>query len=194
MKYTDIKDALLHLELVTFTLEDNYQENGGEITPETEQLEGIKAAIEDLLTTEGVDSLGRWLKRKQDEIVAAKAEKAAADRRVRSLQKTEEFIKFQISELLRKTDTDKVAGTYYNFQRAVSTKNSVKEFELAMDWSAKVNKAARAAGLPECIDVELKTNTTRLKAAGLDEYVATVETDTVAFRKPRKADPEYGDQ
>lgn len=185
MKFTDIKDALLHLGLTVYTLETSYEETGGEVTPETEKLECIKDALRELLTTEGVDSLGRWLKAKQDEIATVKAEKAQADRRLKSLQRTEEFIKSQIAQVLRATETDKVAGTYYNFQQAISEKNTVNSFELEGKYLEKVQKAARKAGLPECIDVELKTTTTRLKEAGMAEYVLTEQTPTVAFRKPR---------
>ena len=108
MNYTQISDALAALSKTTRTLEDAYCDNGGEVTEETEALEATKEALRELLTTEGVDSLGRWLKAKQDEIETAKAEKAAADRRLKSLKASEDFIKHEIRFVLNATETEKV--------------------------------------------------------------------------------------
>ena len=188
MNYTQISDALAALSKTTRTLEDAYCDNGGEVTEETEALEATKEALRELLTTEGVDSLGRWLKAKQDEIETAKAEKAAADRRLKSLKASEDFIKHEIRFILNATETEKVKGTYYSFAKATSTKSSVLTDALDDAYLDLVTEAARAAGLPGCIDVALKTTTSRLNEAGEDFAVfVDVETsDTVKFTKPRK--------
>ena len=80
-------------------------------------------------------------------------------------------------------------GTYYSFAKATSTKSSVLTDALDDAYLDLVTEAARAAGLPGCIDVELKTTTSRLNEAGEDFAVfVDVETsDTVKFTKPRKA-------
>lgn len=189
MNYSQISDALAALSKTTRTLEDAYCDNGGEVTEKTEALEATKEALRELLTSEGVDSLGRWLKAKQDEIETAKAEKAAADRRLKSLKATEDFIKHEIRFVLNATETDLVKGTYYSFAKFTSTKTGVLTDALDGAYLDLVTKAARAAGLPGCIDVALKTTTSRLNEAGEDFAVfVDVETsDTVKFTKPRKA-------
>ena len=187
MNTKEINAALASLNATAWNLESAYIENGGEVTEETEELENRLAAVRELLTTEGVDSLGRWLKAKQDEITAAKAEKAAADSRIKALQKTEEYIKGEISRILIATGTEKVKGTYYSFQQSTSTKTYVLTEALDDAYLDLVTKAARAAGLPGCIDVSLKTTSTRLKDAG-DDFAAFVEVDcqpSVKFTKPR---------
>lgn len=187
MTHQEINDAILQLGLAMRQLEEQYMENGGEVTEETEaQYEYIRT-IEDLLNTEGVDSLGRWLKSKQDEILAAKAEKAAADARIKSLQRTEEYIKDMITRVMMVTGTDKVKGKYYGFTKSESVKSSIEMQALNDQYLKKVVNAAREAGLPDCIDVELKTTTTRLKEANMNKYINSSATDTVRFTKPRAA-------
>lgn len=187
MNTQEINAALAALNATSWDLETAYIENGGEVTEETETLEARLAAVKELLTTDGVDSLGRWLKAKQDEIVAAKAEKAAADARIKALQKTEEYIKGEISRILIATGTEKVKGTFYSFAQATSTKTSVLTEALDDAYLEAVTAAARAAGLPDCVDVALKTTTTRLKEAGEDmaAFVEVESSPSVKFTKPR---------
>ena len=189
MTTQEINAALSTLSAVTRELEEAYIENGGEVTDLTEEMEQSVTAIKELLTTEGVDSLGRWLKAKQDEIATAKAEKAAADARIKSLQKTEEYIKGYISLVLRTTDTDKVKGSFYSFAQSTSVKSTLNGEALDDAYLSKVLVAARTAGLPDCIDVELKTTTTRLKEAGeeFEQYISVETAPSVRFGKPRAA-------
>ena len=115
MKYQDIQDALCTLARLSEELEDQYIENEGEITPEAEALEAQKDAVADLLTGEGVDTLGRWLKSKEDELATYKAEKAAADRRIKSVRNTIDFVKAKIAEVMAATGTQKAKGSFYGF-------------------------------------------------------------------------------
>ena len=82
MHYNDIQSAMAALYHANENFNALMEENGGELTPEAEDLESVKNALADLLTGEGIDSLGRWLKSKEDEKAMYKAEKAAADRRI----------------------------------------------------------------------------------------------------------------
>ena len=187
MNTQEINAAIAKLNGLAWDLENAYIENGGEVTEETEKMESLLAEVKGLLTTEGVDSLGRWLKAKQDEIKTAKAEKAAADARIKSLQKTEEYIKSLVSRVLVATQTDQVKGTYYSFSQSTSTSTSVLTEALDKKYLEKVTKAARKAGLPECVDVALKTNVTRLQEAGekMAEFVEVETAPAVKFVKPR---------
>ena len=186
MNNAEINETMLALSQKSWALELMYNENGGEVTPETEALEADIQDLTERLLNEGVDSLGRWLKGKQDEIATYKAEKAAAEAKIRAAQKTEEFIKTKIYYLLEATGQDKVKGSFYGFARSESRKSSIRDERLNERWLDDVQKAARAfAGLPECIDVYLKTTTTRLTEAGLDEYVEVATAPAVKFSKPR---------
>lgn len=185
MNTQEINAALAALTHTSWDLEAAYIENGGEVTEETEKMEAVLAEVKGLLTTEGVDSLGRWLKAKQDEIKTAKAEKAAAEARIKALQRTEEYIKSEISRVLIATDTEKVKGTYYSFAQATSTKSSVNQEAIDAKYLAAAEKAIRKAKVPEYIQVALKTTSTALKEAEALEFLEITETPSVKFTKPR---------
>ena len=187
MKYKDIQDALATLARLSELLEEQYIENEGEVTEETEELEDRKAAIQDLLQNDGIDALGRWLKTKEDEVKMWKAEKAAADRKVKSAQNTVDFVKAKIAEVMAVTGMDKAKGTYYSFSKYVSEKSSVNQDEVDRLYLDVATSAAHDAGLPAYIDVVLKTNTTALKEWGATELIETETGDAVRFTKPRGA-------
>ena len=106
MTYKDIQDALATLNRLSVELEDQYIESEGEVTEATEEMEARKAAVQDLLQNDGIDALGRWLKVKEDEVKMWKAEKAAADRKVKSAQNTVDFVKAKIAEVMTMTGMD----------------------------------------------------------------------------------------
>ena len=149
MNYQEIQEALGTLARLSEELENQYIENEGEVTPEAEALEEQKSAVAGLLEGEGVDSLGRWLKAKEDEMKTWKAEKDAAARKVKSVQNTIDFIKAIISEVMKAVGTDKVKGNYYGFTAYVSEKNTVNMDELNERWLGIAEKGAREMGLQD---------------------------------------------
>jgi len=191
MTYKDINDALCTLARLSAELEDKYIENEGEVTPEAEALEEQKAAVTELLLGEGIDSLGRWLKSKEDEVKTWKAEKDAATRRIKSTQNTVDFIKAIISDVMKAAGTNKVKGNYYGFTAYVSERTSVDMDELKERWQEIAEQGAREMGLPGYIDIELKTTATKIQdwAPTHDgQGMAFLQTDTadaVRFTKPR---------
>ncbi len=187
MKYQDIQDALATLARLSELLEDQYVENEGEVTEETEALEERKAAIQDLLQNDGIDALGRWLKVKEDEVKMWKAEKAAADRKVKSAQNTVDFVKSKIAEVMDAVGMEKAKGSYYSFSKYVSEKSAVNQEELERIWLDVATSAAHDAGLPAYVDVVLKTTTTALKEWGATDFIETSTADAVRFTKPRGA-------
>lgn len=186
MQYSQINEALGTIARITSELEDRYIENEGEVTAETEALEEQKAAVAELLNGEGVDSLGRWLKAKEDEKATYKAEKAAADRRIKSVDKTIDFIKTTIRQVMDATGKKRAKGAFYSFSSYDSKKTSFDAEALDGKWLGAVTEAARAAGLPASVDVALKTTATRLSEdADLADLVTVDESETVKFTKPR---------
>jgi len=193
MTYKDIKSALEALNATSKQLEDAYIENGGEVTAETQELEAQLAAITDLLEGEGIDTLGRWLKSKEDEKATYKAEKAAAEARIKYVDKTIDFVKVAIGQVLRATGREKVKGAFYAFSQYTSTKTIYNAEKVDEDYLEAATEAARAAGLPGYIDVSLKTNATRIAdwaKAHEDEgsgYLSVETSETCKFTKPRTA-------
>ena len=191
MNYKDIQSALEALARSTYEFENLMEENGGEFTPEAEQLEAQKQALKDLLSGDGIDSLGRWLKSKEDEKATYKAEKAAAEARIKSVDKTIDFIKHEISRILMETGQEKAKGSFYSFAVYTSVKTSVNTEALDSDYLDMVTEAARNAGLPGYIDVALKTTATRLRDWAEEHegegsgYYEVATDETIKFTKSR---------
>ena len=188
MEAKQIKQASDDLAIMTYLLEQDYINNEGEVTDETERKERQIAALKELLTTEGIDSLGHWLRAKEDEIKALKAEKDYIDRKIKANAGTIDYIKHEANRILKAAGVEAVKGALgYKFTRTVSCKTTVAAEALDAEYLDAVTEAARNAGLPSCIDVALKTNATRLQEAGedFDKYVTREMEVTCTFNKPR---------
>lgn len=190
MTYQEIQGALAALSRTSHQLEDAYIANGGEVTEQTQALEESVEALKDILTGDGTDALGRWLKAKEDERAAWKAEKAAAERRMKSVENTIDFIKAEIARVLRETGREQAKGTYYTFTPYQSRKAAVDKEAIDGTFLEAASKAAHEAGLPDCIDVELKTTVTKLEEAGetFAHFVDVTVGSALKFTKPRKAE------
>lgn len=194
MNAQEIKQIIADISRTKWQLENALEENGGELTEEllaqVDNLEDMKA----LLSGEGIDDLGRWLKSVQDEIAARKAEADAAARKVKNLKGYEDYVKSLIGQAIDALDLptndkgEKVAkGAFYGFKRTSSTKSQLDAEALDAAYLDLVTEAARNAGLPSCIDVALKTNVTRLNEAGgqYQYYVQETTSPSLSFSKPR---------
>lgn len=190
MDYNEFKDALATLDWASYHLEEAYAENEGEVTEETEKLEAEVTALRQLLNTDGVDFLGRWLKGKEDKKKALKAEKDYVTRQIEAVDKTIDFIKSKIREVMDATGCEKVKGSLgYTFAVANSTKTEVDKSLLKYNYDVKVERAIRDAGVPEYIGFTLTASSTRAKEVGVqdgdDDLFVTTETPTIRFTKPR---------
>lgn len=189
MNNKEITNAIADLYRATNTLEELYIENGGEVTEEAAEKEEQIEAIKALLTGEGIDSLGRWLAGKEQEKALLKAEKAALDRRIKAVDGTIDYIKYQVGQVLRATGCEKAKGLAYSFAQATSTKNSVNQEALEATFFETAEHAVRLAGIPTWVGIQLKATTTELNAAGGDAlgFIETTTTETCRFTKPRAA-------
>lgn len=187
MTNKEITNAIAELYRTANTLEELYIENGGEITEETAEKEDQVEAIKTLLNGEGIDSLGRWMKAKEDERDTLKAEKAAIDRRLKAVNNTLDYIKFQVGQVLRATGCEKAKGLAYGFSVATSTKNAVNQEALDAAYLERAEAALRHALIPEYVHITLKATTTELNAAGGNAlgFIETTTTETCRFTKPR---------
>ena len=187
MTYQDIQDALGTLARLSAELEDQYIESEGEVTPEAEALEAEKEAVAHLLQNDGIDALGRWMKMKEDEVKMWKAEKAAADRKLKSAQNTVDFIKGKVAEVMGTTGMDKAKGSYYSFTPYTSSKTEVDKDLLKEYFQDEVENAVRTF-LPADVTITLGASVSKLEeGAELPSWYHLTETPTVRFTKPRSS-------
>lgn len=188
MDYKELNQVLANLDQATASLEALYIENEGEVTEETESLEEGISGLQELLTTEGIDLLGGWLKAKEDRKKALKAEMDYITRQMSAIDETIEFIKGKVNQVMVATGQEKVKGDRgYAFATTTSVKSEVKKDELNASFLELAQVGARMNGLPDWVDVQLKTTTTELRDAGGDAlaYLEETSTPSVRFTKPR---------
>lgn len=190
MDYKEMNQVLATLDQATIALEETYMENEGEITEETEQMEQEISGLQELLTTEGIDLLGGWLKAKEDKKKSLKAEKDYITRQISAIDETIDFIKDKVTEVMKATGQDKIKGDRgYSFTATHSVKTDVDKDVLKALYADKVEEAIRAAHIPAYISVSLTASSTKANELGImegdEEIFSTTEKDTVTFHKPR---------
>ena len=190
MDYKELNQALATLDQATIALEETYMENEGEITEETEQMEQEISGLQELLTTEGIDLLGGWLKAKEDKKKSLKAEKDYITRQMAAIDETIDFIKDKVTEVMKATGQDKIKGDRgYSFTATHSVKTDVDKDVLKALYADKVEEAIRAAHIPAYVGVSLTASSTKANELGVlegdEEIFSTTEKDTVTFRKPK---------
>ena len=190
MDYKEMNQVLANLDQAMHTLEDLYIEGEGEITEETEQMEADISGLQELLSTEGIDLLGGWLKAKEDKKKSLKAEKDYITRQMSAIDETIEFIKGKINQLLVATGQEKIKGARgYSFAATISTKTEVDKDVLKALYADKVEEAIRAAHVPAYVGVTLTASSTKAADLGVvegdEEIFVTTEKPTIRFTKPR---------
>ena len=190
MDYKEMNQVLATLDQATIALEETYMENEGEITEETEQMEQEISSLQELLTTEGIDLLGGWLKAKEDKKKSLKAEKDYITRQMAAIDETIDFIKDKVTEVMKATGQEKIKGDRgYSFTATHSVKTDVDKDVLKALYADKVEEAIRAAHIPAYIGVSLTASSTKANELGImegdGEIFSTTEKDTVTFRKPK---------
>lgn len=190
MDYKELNQALATLDQATIALEETYMENEGEITEETEQMEQEISGLQELLTTEGIDLLGGWLKAKEDKKKSLKAEKDYITRQMDAIDETIDFIKDKVTEVMKATGQEKIKGDRgYSFTATHSVKTDVDKDVLKALYADKVEEAIRAAHIPAYVVVSLTASSTKANELGVlegdEEIFSTTEKDTVTFRKPK---------
>ena len=190
MDYKEMNQVLANLDQAMHTLEDLYIEGEGEITEETEQMEQEISGLQELLTTEGIDLLGGWLKAKEDKKKSLKAEKDYITRQMAAIDETIDFIKDKVTEVMKATGQEKIKGDRgYSFTATHSVKTDVDKDVLKALYADKVEEAIRAAHIPAYVGVSLTASSTKANELGImegdEEIFSTTEKDTVTFRKPK---------
>jgi SMC interacting uncharacterized protein involved in chromosome segregation len=189
MNNNDIKTAIAALSEAMYLLEEEYIENGGEVTDYTTAMEGNIERMKVLLTTEGVDSLGRWLKSKEDQIKSLKAEKDSVMRQIKSCETTIEYIKTMVNHVLVATEQDKVKGTFYSFTATTSETTSVDKETLNNTFLEAVEKKLRGGKnpvIPADVTITLGASIKNVpEGAEIPAYYLHNSKPSVRFTKPR---------
>ena len=191
MEYKELNKVLADLDQAMVTLEETYIENEGEVTEETEQMEAEISGLKELLTGEGIDLLGGWLKAKEDKRKSLKAERDYITRQMSAIDETIEFIKDKITEVMKATGQEKIKGERgYSFTASHSVKTEVDKDELKRLYADIIEEAIRKAHVPAYVGVTLTASSTKANELGVlvpgdEEIFVTTEKDTVTFRKPK---------
>ena len=190
MDYTELQQALSQLEEVMTNLEELYIVNEGECTEESESMEVEVDTLQELLSGDGIDMLGRWLKSKEDRKKALKAEKDYITRQMASIDKGIEYIKSMINKVMVATGLEKVKGDRgYSFATTTSTKTDINKDVLKALYADKVEEAIRSAHIPAYVGVTLTASSTKATELGVvegdEDIFVTMSKPSVSFGKPK---------
>lgn len=190
MNNKEINSLIESLNASMWAFENYMVENEGVCDEASYQMEEQIGILKELLTTEGIDSLGRWLKAKEDRKKSLKAEKDYITRQMAAIDETIEFIKGKINQVMVATGKDKIKGDRgYSFATTISTKTEVDKDVLKALYADKVEEAIRAAHVPAYVGVTLTASSTKAAEFGIvegdEEIFHTTEKPSVRFTKPR---------
>ena len=190
MDYKEMNQVLANLDQAVNSLEELYIEGGGEITEETEQMEEHISGLKELLTKDGIDLLGAWLKAKEDRKKSLKAERDFITRQMAAIDETIEFIKGKVNQVMVATGQDKIKGDRgYSFAATTSVKTEVDKDVLKTIYADRIEEAIRTAHIPAYVGVTLTASSTKAAEFGVvegdEEIFHTTKTPSVRFTKPR---------
>lgn len=189
MKVQEIETAIAALNALKWSLEQEYMDNGGEVTEQTiaseEQIETMKS----LLSSEGVDSLGRWMKSVEDETKSFKAERDFVNRRIKANDNLLEYIKGLVNRVLVATEQEKVKGTFYSFTATTSETTSVDKDALNKKYLEAVENKLRGGKnpvIPADVTITLGASIKNVPdGAEIPAYYLHNSKPSVRFTKPR---------
>ena len=195
MNNKEINSLIESLNASMWAFENYMVENDGVCDEASDQMEEQIGILKELLTTEGIDSLGRWLKAKEDEIKSLKAEKDYITRKINAATSTIDYIKSQMNKLLKASGMEEIKGANgYKFQVTTSTKTEVDKDVLKTIYADRIEEAIRAAHIPAYVGVTLTASSTKAAEFGIvegdEEIFHTTEKPSVRFTKPRASKEE----
>ena len=190
MDYKELNQVLVNLDQAINTLEDLYIEGEGEVTEETEQMEEHISGLKELLTRDGIDLLGGWIKAKEDRKKTLKAEKDYITRQMAAIDESIEFIKGKVNEVLVATGQEKIKGDRgYSFAATTSVKTEVDKDVLKTIYADRIEEAIRAAHIPAYVGVTLTASSTKATELGVvegdEDIFVTMSKPSVRFGKPK---------
>lgn len=190
MNNKEINSLIESLNASMLAFENYMVENEGVCDEASDQMEEQIGILKELLTTEGIDSLGRWLKAKEDEIKSLKAEKDYITRKINAATGTIDYIKTQMNKILTAAQIEEIKGANgYKFQVTTSTKTEVdKEIlkELFLDKVEKKLRGGKNPVIPADVTFSLGASVSLVpEGAVLPSYYIRTSSPSCKFTKPR---------
>lgn len=190
MNNKEINSLIESLNASMWAFENYMVENDGVCDEASDQMEEQIGILKELLTTEGIDSLGRWLKAKEDEIKSLKAEKDYITRKINAATGTIDYIKTQMNKILTAAQMEEIKGANgYKFQVTTSTKTEVdKEIlkELFLDKVEKKLRGGKNPVIPADVTFSLGASVSLVpEGAVLPSYYIRTSSPSCKFSKPR---------
>ena len=190
MNNKEINSLIESLNASMWAFENYMVENDGVCDEASDQMEEQIGILKDLLTTDGIDSLGRWLKAKEDEIKSLKAEKDYITRKINAATGTIDYIKSQMNKLLKASGMEEIKGANgYKFQVTTSTKTEVDKEILKALFLDKVEKKLRGGKnpvIPADVTFSLGASVSLVpEGAVLPSYYIRTSSPSCKFSKPR---------
>lgn len=170
-------------------MQEILEDNGGELTPEVEGYQEAIEAARKMLTSDGVDSLGRAMAQLDAQVDTIKAERDYLARQIKRKEGLMDFFKRLMAQAMDACEIDKVKGSHgYSIAATSSTKTAVNKDVLAAKYLDKVRDAVKDV-VPYWVTVDLKASATAAKGVcgdTLPDEFETTSVRTVTIRKPRK--------
>lgn len=190
MNNKEINSLIESLNASMWAFENYMVENDGVCDEASDQMEEQIGILKELLTTEGIDSLGRWLKAKEDEIKSLKAEKDYITRKINAATGTIDYIKTQMNKILTAAQMEEIKGANgYKFQVTTSIKTEVnKEIlkELFLDKVEKKLRGGKNPVIPADVTFSLGASVSLVpEGAVLPSYYIRTSSPSCKFSKPR---------
>ena len=190
MNNKEINSLIESLNASMLAFENYMVENEGVCDEASDQMEEQIGILKELLTTEGIDSLGRWLKAKEDEIKSLKAEKDYITRKINAATGTIDYIKTQMNKILTAAQMQEIKGANgYKFQVTTSIKTEVdKEIlkELFLDKVEKKLRGGKNPVIPADVTFSLGASVSLVpEGAVLPSYYKRTSSPSCKFTKPR---------
>lgn len=185
MNNKEINEIINTLSMTFSAYEAELEENGGEYTEDVAKMEEQIALLQQLLSTEGIDSLGRWLKSKEDEITTLKNEKDYISRKIKANEECIEYIKYQMNSVLMASGLTEIKGANgYKFKAVIKTTTEVDKDLLTLTYKNKVDKFVKT--LPAHVKVTLGASVSLVpEGQNLPLYFVQTNTPSCTFTKPR---------
>lgn len=197
MRVKEIKDALYRLREEKWRLQNELEENGGEVTETVLTREQAIADLKTLLASkEGIDHLGRLIRSGQDDILIFKGEKKFLDSQIKKTEGFNDFLLGLVNEILEETDLDATKGSLgYSFTRHTSVTTKVDTKMLKERFYETAIAAIRQTDIPSDVTITLSASVSSLpEGSELPEWYNVSSVGRSTFRKPRKADEQMEEE
>lgn len=188
-RYKDIREALYKLKYLQFALNNEYEQNEGEVTDSTMEKEEMISTIRYMLENGGVDQLARLLNSVKADIDQYKEEQKFLKRQQEKQENFQEDILECINIAMEELGEEKVKGDFgYSFAQHISSSTKPDTKLIKELFYKDVEKAIREARVcPDHITFTLSASSTLLKEGeDMPDYFTTTSRARATYRKPLK--------